>query len=241
MRVLIIDTALDVCAAGVFEGTPGGEWRALARAVEPMARGHQEKIGPLVRDTVAASGGFDALDRIGVTVGPGSFTGLRVGLAFALGLGAALDRPVVGLSTLDGLAASVAADGRVAAAIDARRGQVYLRTYVDGSPDREAAPMELEAARALLAGTAGAWRLVGSGAGLIAPEGAEVVDRPAADLTAPDLAAPDLAAPDLAALARLAGEADPETHPARPMYLRAPDATPPTRLPGQARPRPAGV
>ena len=223
MRLLVIDTALDVCAAGVFERSSGGEWRALAQAVEPMARGHQEKIGPLVRDVVAASGGFDALDRIGVTVGPGSFTGLRVGLAFALGLGAALDRPVVGLSTLDGLAASIAPEGRVAAVIDARRGQVYLRTYVDGAPDRAAAPMDLEAARGLLAEGGGVWRLVGSGAGLIAPEGAEVID---------------LLAADLAALARLAGEADPATHPARPMYLRAPDATPPTRVPGQPRQRP---
>lgn len=222
MRLLVIDTALDVCAAGVFERDGDGRWRPLAEVVEPMARGHQERIGPLVREVVTAAGGFDALDRIGVTVGPGSFTGLRVGLAFALGLGAALDRPVLGLSTVDGLAASVAADGRVAAAVDARRGQVYLRTYVDGVPDREPAPMDLEAARALLVDTGGSWRVVGSGAALIAPEGAEIIDLPAADL---------------AALARLAGQADPETHPARPMYLRAPDATPPTRLPGQARRR----
>lgn len=222
MRLLVIDTALDVCAAGVFERDGDGRWRALAEAVEPMARGHQERIGPVVREVVTAADGFDALDRIGVTVGPGSFTGLRVGLAFALGLGAALGRPVLGLSTVDGLAASVAADGRVAAAVDARRGQVYLRTYVDGVPDREPAPMDLEAARALLVDTGGSWRVVGSGAALIAPEGAEIIDLPAADL---------------AALARLAGQADPETHPARPMYLRAPDATPPTRLPGQARRR----
>lgn len=228
MRVLVIDTALDVCAAGVFEHgdfehTADDGWTTLSQAVEPMARGHQERIGPLVRDVVAAAGGFDALDRIGVTVGPGSFTGLRVGLAFALGLGAALDRPVVGLSTLDGLAASVDPAGRVAAAVDARRGQVYLRTFLNGAPEGEPAPFDLDAARARLTGTPGKWRVVGSGAALIAPDDSEIIDRAAADLPA---------------LARLTVGADPAMHPARPLYLRAPDATPPTRLPGQARVRP---
>ncbi|MDG9423026.1 tRNA (adenosine(37)-N6)-threonylcarbamoyltransferase complex dimerization subunit type 1 TsaB, partial [Streptococcus pneumoniae] len=86
---------------------------------EPMTKGHQERLGGLVRDVAAeADGGFEALDRIGVTVGPGSFTGLRVGLAFAQGLGAAVDRPVVGISTLAALAASLDdGDGPVAALI----------------------------------------------------------------------------------------------------------------------------
>ena len=120
MRLLVIDTALGACTAAVFE-----DERPLAVRFEPMAKGHQERLGGLVRDVMAeAGGGFDALDRIGVTVGPGSFTGLRVGLAFAQGLGAALDRPVVGVSALDGLAASVDSAGPpVAALIDARRGQ----------------------------------------------------------------------------------------------------------------------
>ena len=222
MKVLVIDTALDVCAAGVFERGDDGVWLCRAQAVEPMARGHQERIGPLVRDVAAASGGFDGLDRIGVTAGPGSFTGLRVGLAFALGLGAALDRPVIGLSTLDGLAASAPSDGTVAAVIDARRGQVYLRTFRDGAPDREPAPMDLEAARALLS-NGGPWRVVGGGATLVAPVDAQVVE---------------MAAADLSALARLTADADPDLSPGRPLYLRAPDATPPTRLPGQARRKP---
>lgn len=223
MRVLVIDTALEVCAAGVFEESSVGVWSCLSSVVEPMARGHQERIGPLVRDVVSGSGGFDTLDRIGVTVGPGSFTGLRVGLAFALGLGAALDRPVVGLSTLDGLAASVEPAGRVVAAIDARRGQVYLRGFLDGAPDGEPAPMDIEVAREGLASLSGPVRVVGSGGPLIAPDGASLVDLQSADLEA---------------LARLTAAADPAESPARPLYLRAPDATPPTRLPGQARVRP---
>ena len=147
MRLLVIDTALGACTAAVFE-----DERPLAVRFEPMAKGHQERLGGLVRDVMAeAGGGFDALDRIGVTVGPGSFTGLRVGLAFAQGLGAALDLPVVGVSALDGLAASVDSAGPpVAALIDARRGQVYAKLFIDGAavgPD-EALSLD-EAARRL--------------------------------------------------------------------------------------------
>lgn len=214
MRVLVIDTALDACTAAVFQ-----DGVALGVRLEIMARGHSERLGGFVRDAVAdAGGGFEAIDRIGVTVGPGSFTGLRVGLAFAQGLGAALDRPVVGVSTLMALARS--ADhgrGATAAVIDARRGQVYLQTFVDGSPASEPQALETEAAIATLS-DAGPWRLTGSGAGLIDP-GVE----PGATAPSPD------------ALAMLTAALSPEAHPPRPLYLRAPDATPPTRLPGQAR------
>ena len=102
MRGLVIDTALGGLSVALFEhGT------ILASRHELMARGHQERLGELVRDVAAEAGGFDGLGRITVTVGPGSFTGLRVGLAFALGLGAALDRPVLGITTLAALAGSV--------------------------------------------------------------------------------------------------------------------------------------
>jgi tRNA threonylcarbamoyladenosine biosynthesis protein TsaB len=63
-----------------------------------MDRGHQERLAPLAQEVMARAGlAFADLDRIAVTLGPGSFTGLRVGLAFAKGLGLALDRPVIGL------------------------------------------------------------------------------------------------------------------------------------------------
>ncbi|MFN5480642.1 MAG: tRNA (adenosine(37)-N6)-threonylcarbamoyltransferase complex dimerization subunit type 1 TsaB, partial [Brevundimonas sp.] len=123
MRGLVIDTALGGLSVALFEhGT------ILASRHELMARGHQERLGELVRDVAAEAGGFDGLGRITVTVGPGSFTGLRVGLAFALGLGAALDRPVLGITTLAALAGSVDSPGDAAAglpvlaALDARRG-----------------------------------------------------------------------------------------------------------------------
>ncbi len=217
-----MDTSLGLCAAAVGDGA-----RIVARS-EAMTRGHQEALAPLVQGVMRDAGlSFEDLDGVGVTVGPGSFTGLRVGLAFAQGLGAALGRPVAGLSTLDALAASVAPDGRpLAAVIDARRGQVYARLFdAEGAPldEAEATPLTALAARLARAGQGG--RLVGTGA------------HPAGD-AAPAWEAVDLAGPTAQALIALtraalsSGSADAP----RPQYLRAPDATPPTRLPGQPRP-----
>ncbi|WP_292084867.1 MULTISPECIES: tRNA (adenosine(37)-N6)-threonylcarbamoyltransferase complex dimerization subunit type 1 TsaB [unclassified Brevundimonas] len=225
MKVLIVDTALGACSAGVVE-----DGRLLGLRTELMTKGHQERLAGMARDAVAeAGGGFGAVDRIGVTVGPGSFTGLRVGLAFAQGLGAALDRPVVGVSTLDALAASSPATGLVAAVIDARRGQVYARLFRDGVAmgAAEALPLDVAVDRILQAAAGNAPALVGSGALLLAeafPDHlADAVIRP-------------LAAPPPETLASLTATADPTTALPRPLYLRAPDATPPSRLPGQPRP-----
>ena len=228
MKVMVIDTALGACVAGVFTGdADAAPPYALGVRAEVMAKGHQERLGGLARDAAAEAGGFAGIDRIGVTVGPGSFTGLRVGLAFALGLGAALDRPVVGVSTLDALAASVPAKGMVAAVIDARRGQVYARLFRDGAPLGEAEALPLEIARDRILTAAGDARstLIGSGAALLAE-------------TFPELAGaalPPLPAPTPEAMAALTLAADPATSPPQPLYLRAPDATPPSRLPGQPR------
>jgi len=222
MRLMIIDTALGLCTAGVFE-VDGTDVRRLGLRSESMVKGHSERIAGFARDAMAEAGrGFDALDRIGVTTGPGSFTGLRVGLAFAKGLAAALDRPLVGISTLDALAASVEAAPAVAALIDARRGQVYARIWREGAADGPAGALTLAAAAERIAGMGAGAVLVGSGAALFA------------DLASgPGLRPLDGPAPE--ALARLAAAADPALAPATPLYLRAPDATPPTRLPGQAR------
>ncbi|MCS6626339.1 tRNA (adenosine(37)-N6)-threonylcarbamoyltransferase complex dimerization subunit type 1 TsaB [Roseibacterium beibuensis] len=225
MRVLVVDTALGLCSAGVFavdSGVGGGAARPLGLRSEVMAKGHQERLAGMVRDAVGDAGGFEGVERIGVTVGPGSFTGLRVGLAFAQGLGAALGVPVVGISTLDGLAASVAGEGSTAALIDARRGQVYARFWRDGAAQGPAEALSIEAARERARALGPDVRLVGSGAGLIAD----------------DPATAGSPGPVPEALARLTAAADPATNPPRPVYLRAPDATPPSRLPGQPRPAP---
>ncbi len=234
MRVLIIDTALGACTACVVE-----DGTLLGVRSELMAKGHQERLGGMVRDAVADAarnegGGFEKIDRIGVTVGPGSFTGLRVGLAFAQGLGASLDRPVIGLSTLDGLAISIRPNGLVAAVIDARRGQVYIRLYRDARPITEAQALSLEAATDLILEQAGDQPalLVGSGGPVLAEAAPE---RLAKALVAP------LPAASPEGLAFMTAMADPERCPPTPLYLRAPDATPPTRLPGQPRATPTGA
>jgi tRNA threonylcarbamoyladenosine biosynthesis protein TsaB len=222
MRVMVIDTALGLCTAGVFE-VDGANLARLGLRSEPMTKGHSERIAGFARDAATEAGvSFARLDRIGVTVGPGSFTGLRVGLAFAQGLAAALDRPLVGISGLDALAASAGEAPEIAALIDARRGQVYARFWRGGAADGPAGALTLEAAAGRIAALAGEAVLVGSGAALFADV--------AARRTVMALEGP---APE--ALARLTAAADPVLAPARPLYLRAPDATPPTRLPGQAR------
>lgn len=230
MRVLVIDTALGLCTAGVFEAD-GDDVRALGVRSESMIRGHSERLAGMARDAVTeAGGGFQALDRIGVTIGPGSFTGLRVGLAFAQGLGAALAVPVVGVSSLDALKASAEQAQTMFALIDARRGQVYGRVWRAGEPLGPAEAWMVNDARAMVAeleASAGGVgndhvHLIGSGATLVGEGLGHVMIQA-------------LEGPDPAALARLTASVDPQAHPPRPLYLRAPDATPPTRLPGQAR------
>src|SRR6201747_3134050 len=128
MLILAIDTALDACAAGVLD-TDAGEM--IASESQAMKRGHAEALMPLIGRVMKDSGiAFAALDRIAVTTGPGSFTGLRVGLSAARGLALAADKPVVGLSTLTAYAAPVVgqnAPHAVVSAIDARHDHVYFQ------------------------------------------------------------------------------------------------------------------
>lgn len=226
MKLMVIDTSLGTCLAGSFR-VEGESVTTLGLRVEEMTKGHQERLGGFARDASRDAGGFDGLQRIGVTVGPGSFTGLRVGLSFALGLGAALDCEVVGLSTLDALAASVPEKGLVVAAIDARRGQVYMRLFKDGAAlsEAEAVPLEEAVARIVQAAGDEAFVIVGSGGPVLVETDAVLAGAELVPLVA--------ASPE--ALARLTARNTPQDHPAKPIYLRAPDATPPTRLPGQPR------
>src|SRR3974377_2591469 len=127
MRVLAIDTALGACAAAVLDT---GRGEVVGREIKPMARGHAEALMPLVKRVVERSGfGFADLSRIAVTVGPGSFTGLRVGIAAARGLALVTGKPALGLTTLAAFAAPLIAEddtSPVVAAGDARHDHVYL-------------------------------------------------------------------------------------------------------------------
>ena len=158
MKILAIDTALPAISACVLDdGADSPE------AIETIAmeRGHAEALLPLIDRVMArVDGGFASLGRVAVTVGPGSFTGLRVGIAAARAIGVACKIPVTGVSTLAALAAPLILEqkpGLVAAAIDARPGQCLLCRFRTGRKGRPGAP-DRTGAR----GRARAWR--GSGA-----------------------------------------------------------------------------
>ncbi len=209
MRLLVLDTALACCSAALAQ-----DGQVLVARTEPMTggRGHQERLADLVGELMHEVGvDFAGLERIGVTVGPGSFTGLRVGLAFAKGLGAALGVPVAGVGTLVALAGSAGSDGLSAAVIDARRGQAYVQYFKDMSPLKPAAAVTVdEAAEQLInIDASGPTRLIGPGAALLAAR-------------FPSAVIDDRAEPDPAVLVRLAA-VDPPASP-EPLYLRAADA-----------------
>src|SRR5580704_11202801 len=133
MRLLAIDTALAACSAAVFDTQQGG---IIASASLPMLRGHAEALMPLIRRVMDEAGtAFRDLDRVVVTTGPGSFTGLRVGIAAARGIALSIDKPAVGLSTLSAYAAPYLADDAnspVVVAIDARHQHVFLEVFGPG-------------------------------------------------------------------------------------------------------------
>src|SRR6201989_2956746 len=128
MLILAIDTALDACAATVLDTDAE---KSIAQESQPMKRGHVEALIPFIARVMKESGlPFAALDRIAVTTGPGSFTGLRVGLSAARGIALAAGKPGVGLTTLTAYARpGVARDSEqpVISAIDARHDHVYFQ------------------------------------------------------------------------------------------------------------------
>jgi tRNA threonylcarbamoyladenosine biosynthesis protein TsaB len=219
MLILAIDTALDACSAGIHDTRAA---RIIAHESLAMQRGHAEALMPLIARVMKSSGvGYADLARVAVTTGPGSFTGLRVGLSAARGIGLAAEKPVVGLTTLAAYTAPlVAADGDnpVIAAIDARHDQVYFQA-VDGDGTTLVAPRVAPVAEALAATPPGASPcLVGNAAELLA-------SRWPADAP-PPARVEQLPAPDVAWVAWLGAAVAPETAPPRPTYLRAPDAKP---------------
>jgi len=218
MLILAIDTALDACAAGVLDTETG---QLLAQESEGMKRGHAEALMPLIARVMKASGiAFSGLDRIAVTTGPGSFTGLRVGLSAARGIALAADKPVVGVTTLTAYAAPIVsqnAEHPVISAIDARHDHVYFQA-VSGNGSSLVRPRVAPIGEALAASKFGAAHLVGNAAGMLA-------DRWPADAL-PPFKVDAQAAPDIAWVAWLGAAVSPNTAPARPFYLRAPDAKP---------------
>jgi tRNA threonylcarbamoyladenosine biosynthesis protein TsaB len=218
MRVLAIDTALEACSAAVLD-TEHADVAAYESL--PMARGHAEALIPLIARVMHRAGRtFAELDRIAVTTGPGSFTGLRVGISAARGIGLAAAKPVVGLSTLAAYAAPfIAADDTlpVVATVDARHGHIYLQVFGPGGRTL-LAPRLAPLREALRASSTGAPRVVGTAANLLAAAW------PASEK--PPSLVEQRQAPDIAWVARLGAAAADTGSPPKPLYLRAPDAQP---------------
>jgi tRNA threonylcarbamoyladenosine biosynthesis protein TsaB len=216
MLILAIDTALDACSAGVLDTDAA---RLIALESQPMKRGHAEALMPLIAHVIKQAGiAFASFDRIAVTTGPGSFTGLRVGLSAARGIALAADKPVVGLTTLTAYAAPVVSENAeqpVISAIDARHDQVYFQV-VSGDGSSLIRPRVAPIEEALRASRFGAPHLVGNAAGILA-------DRWPTDAL-PPFRVDAQPAPDIAWVAWLGAAVNPDTAPARPYYLRAPDA-----------------
>jgi tRNA threonylcarbamoyladenosine biosynthesis protein TsaB len=218
MRILAIDTSCGAASVAVVEG---GRAAPLAVMSRPMARGHADALPLMVEEAMRGiDGGFPSLTRIAVATGPGSFTGIRIGVAMARAMGMALAIPVVGVSTLAAFAAPLLSEPRtgiIAAAIDARHGSVYFQLFEASGrplgPPRCDTPREC--VRAIGAGPA--W-LAGDAAALVASEAQRA--GLAYDLDAAR------AAPDIVAVAWMGLAVEPSMSPARPVYVKPPDARP---------------
>ena len=214
MKLLAVDTALGACSVALLE-----EDRLIAHIFEPMERGHAERLAPMVDEAMKqACVEFGALNRLAVTVGPGTFTGQRVGLAFMRGLRLALHIPLTGVTTLEAMAmAAMAGTGspKAAAIHDARRAEVYLLLR-DGETVVQP-PIVLPFADAVA-------RVAAFGACALAGTGAAAVH----EKLGGEFALSSIRQPDALWVARLAQNYPVSAEAPGPLYLRAPDA----KLPG---------
>jgi tRNA threonylcarbamoyl adenosine modification protein YeaZ len=222
MLILAIDTALDYCAAAVLDTDTQA---LIAQETQVMKRGHAEALMPLIVRVMTASGiAYLDLDRIAVTTGPGSFTGLRVGLSAARGIALAADKPVAGLTTLSAYVAPLVAEAQeqpIISAIDARHDHVYFQVVAgNGTTLMKPAVAPIESTFA--AARFGALRVVGNAAHLLA-------DRWPRHLPALSSVDPQ-PGPDITWVAWLGAAIDPTESPAKPFYLRPPDAKPKASL-----------
>lgn len=218
MRVLAIDTALGQCAAAIVDSAAA---EPVAGESLAMERGHAEALLPLLDRVMArVEGGFASLDRVAVTIGPGSFTGLRVGISCARAVAIASGIPAVGVTTLSALMAPLMEKGPArltAAVIDARGGRVFVQAI--GPSGRLIIPPSVLGVRDVVRSLgSGHVSLLGSGAAMVAQEARAVGIEPVLH--------PELNLPDVAWVARIGMAADPAEALAKPLYLAPADARP---------------
>jgi tRNA threonylcarbamoyladenosine biosynthesis protein TsaB len=206
MLVLGINTVADACEAALVDGS-----RIVAQVSEPMTQGHDARLAPIVDQVMREAGvAFAQLDRMAVIVGPGSFTGVRVGVSFARAMALALEIPVAGVCTMEALDALPQA-GFVMGFLPAKRrppARTWWAQLIEDGRAR-AAPFEIEEANL---------REIG-----------QTVDAICGGLEGiPDLGIPRIAAKPTAAAAALFGARLPDDGitSARPIYVREPDAAP---------------
>ena len=220
MKLLAIDTASTLCAACV---TDTGTGEVLGRAVIHIGKGHAEALMGIIAEAMAEAGvGYKGLGSIAVSIGPGSFTGIRVGVSAARGLALALKIPAVGVTTLAAMAEEARdrhPDRRILVAIDAKRGELYVEDHeADGRLVAGPMIVAVEEAGTLLAGELPV--LAGSGAAIVLA--AAQADDPAAAFDIVESSA----TADIAIYARLAAAGRIHGSPPKPLYLRGPDAKP---------------
>ncbi|MEQ8814889.1 tRNA (adenosine(37)-N6)-threonylcarbamoyltransferase complex dimerization subunit type 1 TsaB [Thalassobaculum sp.] len=216
--LLAIDCSAGACSVAVFDGAT-----VLAAAHTAMQRGHAEALMPMVERVMAEAGlAWDRLDAVAATVGPGSFTGVRIGLAAARGIALAAGLPTVPVTSLEAVAEAAEPGGEpLLVILESKRRDLYGQWFDPagtalGAP-RAAPPEALWADRP--SGTAGA-RVAGDAAAgfLAAPPD------PAAALRPAGASGPDARSVAAVALRRLAAAG---AGPLTPLYLRPPDVTPP--------------
>ena len=224
MKLLALSTSTPRGSAALLR-----DGEAVAEVAYADLQGHAERLFEAIDAVLARAGeARTSIDALACDVGPGSFTGVRVGVASAKGIALALGAPLVGVVSLEAMARAAFAEGAagpadaVLAAIDAKKGEAFVAAW-DASGAELLAPCTrpLGLETLLLPGLPPGGRLVVVGeiaVGLALPPGASLARGPALDL------------PDAAWIARVAaprfagGPADPAD--VEPLYVRAPDAIP---------------
>ncbi|MCE8000239.1 MAG: tRNA (adenosine(37)-N6)-threonylcarbamoyltransferase complex dimerization subunit type 1 TsaB [Rhodobiaceae bacterium] len=219
--LLAIDTGQAACSVALWrEGAVAGH-RLL-----PMPKGHAEALVPMIEEVQSETGfAFEGLDALAVTVGPGTFTGLRVGLATARGLAVAAGKPLIGVTTLEAIAWPVRREAEegtaIVASFDARRNEAYLQCFApDGTGLTEPALVSLDDVTAHVPDLP--LLCVGTGAELVRDRLSEHTHPIGLSSAAP--------LPDARVVAEIAAGRLPEADGLPgPLYLRAPDAKLPTK------------